>query len=295
VRLSVLAPGKVNLCLFLGPPRDEDRRHELVTVFESVSLADELALETLEDGGDEVVCPGIEDQNLVTGALSELRRCGWNAPPVRVEIDKRVPVAAGMGGGSADAAAMLRMASELAPGRPEEVFAIASGLGSDVPGQLVPGLGLGTGAGELVEPFAPLGEHAILVIPQSIALSTAEVYRAADELGLGRGTSELRERHDELLAVLVPGARLPRELLVNDLEPAAVTLCPEIEPALAAARRSGADQAMVCGSGPTVIGLFWGADGEDRAQAAATQLRGTYPAATAATPVQTDFAMPWPS
>ena len=83
VRLRERAPGKVNLCLFLGPTR-ADGRHELVTVFESVSLADELELVVLEDGPDELICPGIEGPNLISSALAGLRALGWQGPPVRI-------------------------------------------------------------------------------------------------------------------------------------------------------------------------------------------------------------------
>src|ERR1700680_4715174 len=93
LKLAALAPGKVNLCLFLGPLR-EDGRHELVTLLESVSLADELTLES-DAEHDCVVCPGVEGPNLVADALAGLRARGWDAPPVRIEIVKRIPVAAG--------------------------------------------------------------------------------------------------------------------------------------------------------------------------------------------------------
>ena len=107
-----LAPGKVNLCLFLGGVRD-DGRHELVTLIESVSLSDELTMS--ESDADRVVCPGVEGPNLVSAALAGLRARGWAGPPVRIEVRKRIPVAAGMGGGSADAAAVMRLARELSP------------------------------------------------------------------------------------------------------------------------------------------------------------------------------------
>ena len=115
MRLRALAPGKVNLCLFLGGDR-HDGRHELVTrdrvgVARGRARADRHARRP----DDEVVCPGVEGPNLVARALAGLRARGWDAPPVRIEIDKRIPVAAGMGGGSADAAAALRLASRLAP------------------------------------------------------------------------------------------------------------------------------------------------------------------------------------
>jgi 4-diphosphocytidyl-2-C-methyl-D-erythritol kinase len=280
VRLRALAPGKVNLCLFLGGVR-ADGRHELVTMFESVSLADELVMSTRAGAGsDEVVCPGVPGVNLVAHALAGLRAGGWSAPAVRVEIRKRVPVAAGMGGGSADAAATLRLASRLAPVADHLVAELASRLGADVPSQLAPGLALGTGAGEIVEPLAPLAPHAFLILPQPrLALSTAEVYREADRLGLPRSAQDLSSRYAELIAALRPGTELPAGLLVNDLAPAAVSLCPPIRGALELALGSGAEQAIVCGSGPTVAGVYRGSDSLARASAAAGALAGRSPGA----------------
>ena len=201
---------------------------------------------------------------------SALRAAGWAPPPLTVTIDKRIPVAAGMGGGSADAAAMLRCAPRLAPVSSAALAEIAAGLGADVPGQLRPGPSLGTGAGELIEPLAPLAPYGVLVIPRPFALSTPDVYREADRLGLPRSGDELAALHGSLTAAIPPGPT--PELIVNDLQPAALSLAPQIGDALDAARRAGADHAIVCGSGPTVIGIFDGADGERRAAAAATAL-----------------------
>ena len=184
------AYAKVNLCLFLGPTRD-DGRHELVTVFDSVRLADELIVGESEASVDEVVCDGVRGPNLVSDALRGLREAGWTAPPVRVEIWKRIPVAAGMGGGSADAAAMLRCARRLSPVEDRDLSRIAASLGADVPSQLRPGPSLGTGAGEQIEPLATLESYGVLVLPQPFALSTPDVYREADRLGLGRTAEEL--------------------------------------------------------------------------------------------------------
>jgi 4-diphosphocytidyl-2-C-methyl-D-erythritol kinase len=282
VKLREAAPGKINLCLFLGPVRD-DSRHELVTLYESVSLADEL--DVSESSVDEVVAAGVEGPNLVGEALAGLRRLGWQAPPLRVEIEKRIPVAAGMGGGSADAAAMLRVAPRLAPVEAREVVALAASLGADVPAQLVPGLALGTGAGEIVSPRPVLAEHALVIVPLDARLSTPDVYAEADRLGLPRRREELRELLGELERSLEPGARLPEALLVNDLAAAARSLCPLIEPALDAVRAAEADQVLVCGSGPTVAGIYWGSDGAERATAAAAALGGAFSLATAALPV----------
>jgi 4-diphosphocytidyl-2-C-methyl-D-erythritol kinase len=293
VRLRALAPGKINLSLRLGGARAEGR-HQLVTLFESVSLADELTLRA--DPGtvvaDEVICPGVPGENLVARALAALRARGWEAPPVRIEIAKRIPIAAGMGGGSADAAAALRLASELAPHRPEEISAVAAWLGADVPSQLCPGVVLGTGAGELIEPFPPLAPHALVVLVLPHALATPDVYREADRLGLHRPETELAAGYERLLEVLRPGARLPDELLVNDLEPAAISLCPAVSDALRAARQAGAAHSLVCGSGPTVAGLFWGDDALAGARRAAVTLAGRYPAVAVAEPVGAEFAAP---
>ncbi len=290
MRLRARAPAKVNLCLFLGAPRG-DGRHELVTLFESVSMCDELLL-SAEGGADEVVCAGVEDPNLALLALRALRARGWDAPPVRIEIEKRIPIAGGMAGGSADAATALRMAVELAPGRPEEVAEIAASLGSDVPAQLAPGLVLGTGAGEIVEPLLALAPHALVVVPQSGGLATAAVYREADLLALPRAAGSLEGLLSDLRRALVPGGMLPSELLVNDLEPAAVALYPPIAAALDAIRAAGADQALVCGSGPTAAGLYWGADGWARASAAAEKLAARYPGSIPAVPVSAEFGSP---
>ena len=291
MRLRALAPGKINLCLFLAGERG-DGRHELVTLFESVSLCDELVMSLAPGTGDEVWCPAVEGPNLALTALEALRERGWGAPPVRVEIEKRIPIAGGMAGGSADAAAVLRMAIELAPGRPEEVAEIATSLGADVPSQLVPGLVLGTGAGEVIEPLAPLAPHAVVIVRQRSALSTAEVYRHADRLGPHRDSAGLGRVLDELRSALTPGRQLPADLLVNELEPAALSLCPAISDALEAIRSAGAEHAFVCGSGPTAVGLFWGLGAPDRARAAAVSLASRFPGATSAVPVASGFGEP---
>jgi 4-diphosphocytidyl-2-C-methyl-D-erythritol kinase len=291
VKLFARAPGKVNLSLFVGGSRP-DGRHELITLIESVSLADELELVTRVSLEDDVVCAGIDDPNIVSSALAGLRARGWNAPRVHVTIRKHIPIAAGMGGGSADAAAVLRIAGRLARIDDGVVEELAAELGSDVPSQLAPGLVLGTGAGDEVEPRAPLAPHAFVVVPSPHRLSTASVYAEADRLGLGDHELEFAARLPDLWSSLTPGARLPGRLVVNELEPAAVSLCPDISGALESVRETGADHAFVCGSGPTVAGLYWGLDGPARAEAAATSLAPRYPGACCAVPVPADFGFP---
>jgi 4-diphosphocytidyl-2-C-methyl-D-erythritol kinase len=263
------APAKVNLCLYLGPTR-ADGRHELVTVFDSVSLFDDL--EIAESTADEVICEGVMGPNLVADAVAALRAAGWSAPPLRVVIRKRIPVAAGMGGGSADAAAMLRAAERFAPVDAATVAGIGAQLGSDVPSQLQPGPSLGTGAGEIVAPLGQLEPYGVVVLPQPFPLATRDVYREADRLGLARPVAGLGQLAADLTR------RLP-DRLVNDLEPAALSLAPQIGDVIARAREAGADDSIVCGSGPTVIGVFRGTDGERRAERAVATLEEGFCAA----------------
>lgn len=294
-RLVALAPGKVNLCLFVGEPR-ADGLHPLVSVVQPVSLADELRLEPAPGRAtdDEVRCPGVTGPNLAARALALYRRyTGWDAPPQRLTIAKRVPVAAGMGGGSGDAAAALRLAAHAA-GRPEDPLLreLAAQLGADVPAQISPGRAFVTGAGEEVEPLHPEPPFALVVVPSPAALATPAVFARADSLGSPRPRASL----DALAMAVRAAARgpgpLPPELCVNDLEPAARSLVANLGETSEAVLRAGADRALVSGSGPTVFGTFAGADGPDRARAAAEGLRTAHPAATVAMPVGPDFGMP---
>ncbi len=294
MKLVARAPGKVNLCLFVGGLRP-DGRHEIVTLIESVSLADELELVTRVALDDEVVCPGVEEPNIVSRALAGLRARGWDAPRVLVTIRKRIPIAGGMAGGSADAAAVLRMVQRLSPIDDQTLGELAAELGSDVPSQLTPGLVLGTGAGDEVERRSPIAAHAFVIVPLPHRLSAAEVYAEADRLGVRANDFEVEAKLPDLWSELSRGLRLPERLLVNELEPAAVSLCPEIETALEAVRDAGADHAFVSGSGPTVAGLYWGPpspDGLRLAEAATTSLARRYPGACCAVPVARDFGFP---
>jgi 4-diphosphocytidyl-2-C-methyl-D-erythritol kinase len=245
------APAKLNLCLYLGRVR-EDGLHELCSLFEPLALADLITVAAAER--DEVICPGVEGENLAAKALAGLRERGWEREALRIEIEKRVPVAAGLGGGSGDAAAVLRLAA----GEVDGLSELALELGADVPSQLRPSLALVRGAGERVEPLPEPAEHAAVLLPGGGGLSTAAVFAEADRLGLGRDPEELDELAARLREAAGAGASpldYP-DLLVNDLEPAAVSLRPDVGDALLALREAGAPQAILSGSGPTVVGLF---------------------------------------
>ncbi len=292
MRLVADAPGKVNLCLFVGPRRS-DGRHEVATLLESVSLADEVSLTTRDGTGhDEIRSPGVEGPNIVSRALEGLRVRGWNGPPVMVEIAKRIPVAGGMGGGSADAAATLRLARHLAPVADEALQELAAELGSDVPSQLMPGLALGAGAGDQVDHLQGLAPHAFVIVPLPHQLSTTAVYAEADRLGLTRSPADLERKRAQLMTALSGGAPLPEGLIVNDLEPAALSLCRPVAKVIDTVRDAGAEQAMVSGSGPTVFGLFWGPDASARAETAAHIISGRLPGAKSAVAVDAGFSHP---
>jgi 4-diphosphocytidyl-2-C-methyl-D-erythritol kinase len=256
------APAKLNLCLYLGARR-EDGLHELRSLFCPLTLADRIVVEDRAGEGDEIVCPEVEGRNLAADTLGELRGAGWGRAPVRVEIEKRIPVAAGLGGGSADAGALLRMARE----EVEEVAAIASRIGADVPSQIDPTFALVGGAGELVEALPPPLEFGVVLVPAQSGLRTADVYEEADRLGLGRDAAELDEVGARLRSAASRGESplAYPDLLVNDLGAAARSLRPDIDGALGALRDVGAEVALVSGSGPTAFGVFGDFAAADRA------------------------------
>ena len=259
------APAKVNLVLHVGP-RQPNGLHELCSLLASIDLADTVELAPAER--DELVCrPPIEGENLAMAAVVALREAsGGELPPLRVVIDKRIPVAAGLGGGSADAAATQRAANRLlaTPLPADQLRTIATALGSDVPSQVEPRHVLLRGTGESVEPVE-LSPMTLVLVPAAEGLSTAAVYAEADRIGSTRARLDpaaLRALAASPLATLAAG-------LENDLEPAAVALRPELVETRAALLRRSALAARVTGSGPTVFGVF-----ADRAaaEAAAAEL-----------------------
>jgi 4-diphosphocytidyl-2-C-methyl-D-erythritol kinase len=251
-----IAPAKVNLVLHVGPRRP-DGLHELCSLFASLELADHLVVEARERGAahDEVICPAVPEPNLAAAALAAFRDAtpGAQLPPLRVTIDKRIPVAAGLGGGSADAAAVLRAANRIAgqPLRAGALRRIGLSLGADVPSQVEPGHALVTGAGEGVEPIE-LPDMALVLVPSALGLSTKHVYAEADRIGAIRATLSPPAMRKLASA---PLAALAREM-ENDLEAAALSLRPELARTIAALEEAGALAARITGSGPTAFGVF---------------------------------------
>lgn len=250
--MNELAYAKVNLCLYLGPVRSTDGRHELVSVMQSIDLADDLELSDHPDrsGDDEIRCPGVEGPNLAGAAFAAFRELtGWDGQRQLLQIDKRIPIAGGMGGGSADAAAALRLiARRSGLGSDAQLFEIAAMLGADVPSQVHPGRVLAEGAGERLRVLADPPPFGVLVLPSSGGLSAGAVFGEADRLGLRRSADEL--------AMILATLDTIDVAAVNDLEPAARSLDPTIDLRLDQARTAGATNALLTGSGPTVFGLF---------------------------------------
>lgn len=273
-----VAPAKVNLVLQVGPA-GERGLHEVCSLFASIDLEDSVEVEAGGADGHEVLCEGVEGPNLCMAALEAYERAaGRPLPALRVVVDKRIPVAAGMAGGSADAAATLRAADALsgAPLGPERLREIAFELGSDVPSQVEPRHALVRGSGELVEPVG-LPDMQIVLVPSAAGLSTAEVFAEADRIG---STRERTEPEALRRLAAAPLAELAGSL-ANDLEPATLSLRPELAEVLEALRGAGALGARVTGSGPTCFGVF---PNTASATAAAAHVNATIPHSAGALP-----------
>ncbi|MBJ7355246.1 MAG: hypothetical protein JHC98_10525 [Thermoleophilaceae bacterium] len=289
--MRVEAPGKLNLCLYLGPTRP-DGLHEIASLFESVSLTDTLTLKQTDGLHDRVICDGVEGENLAERAFRAAREAGLlDSPTVEITIEKRIPVAAGMGGGSADAAAALRLAAAIANRPIKDFERIAFALGADVPSQLIPGAALVHGAGERVAAIQPeclagASSRAYVIIEQQQGLSTGEVFNQSDRALLPE--PEIVHREEALLEKISAGVDLAQlcALVENALEPAIVALRPELAGLPKLLRDHGAIASAFTGSGPTSFGIF---DGHRAAEDAALELISAGHLAHAAIPVSASF------
>ncbi len=243
----VPATAKINLALVVGPLR-EDGKHEVATVLQRVDLADRIEL--APGGGSGLRVDGFPDDTLVRRALESVAQAAGVAADWHVRIDKRIPVAGGLGGGSSDAATALRLAAEtLSDPLPQErLHALAAALGADCPFFLTDGPQLGEGDGAQLQPLdLPQDYFVLLVLPHGAAkASTAAVYAGFDERGGADGWPERRAALVEALAAV----RRPRDLAA--LPPNDLASSPLAQELLAL----GAFRADVSGAGPTVYGLF---------------------------------------
>ena len=259
--VTVRVPGKVNLYLTVGDLRD-DGYHDLTTVFHAVSLFDQVTVRNADLMSVEVVGIGADKvptdrRNLAWQAAELLASHVGRVPDVAITIEKSIPVAGGMAGGSADAAGVLvAMNSLWELGLPRaDLHMLAARLGSDVPFALHGGTALGTGRGEeLTTVLARSSFHWVLALPTG-GLSTPAVFAEIDRLRAGRVLPEPRVSDDLMAALRSGNARALGNLLANDLQPAACSLRPDLEQTLEAGREVGALGALVSGSGPTVVFL----------------------------------------
>lgn len=255
--VTARAPAKVNLALRVGPRR-QDGYHDVATVLHAVSIyelvtvapADELVVEVSGPGAANVP----EDStNLAARAVELLAQHVSRAPTVRISIEKGVPVAAGMAGGSADAAAALVACDALWGSRlgRTEMVGLAAAVGSDVPFCLLGGTALGTGRGESLAPVLVRGRTHWVFAIGSDGLSTAQVYARLDRLRGDHGVPR-PSVDDAVVTALAAGDTAALGAgLGNDLQPAAIALRPGLRATLATGRDAGALGGVVCGSGPT--------------------------------------------
>jgi 4-diphosphocytidyl-2-C-methyl-D-erythritol kinase len=257
--VRVRVPAKINLHLGVGPLR-EDGYHELTTIYHAVGLFDEisarpadtLALTMDGEGAGELALDGT---NLVIRAVQALAAATGREPHARLHLRKQIPLAAGLAGGSADAAATLVACDTLwGTGLSREDLArVAAGLGADVPFLVLGGTALGLGRGERVSPVLAPGRawHWVLALADG-GLSTPEVYRELDRLRQAAAAPGPAGSADAILSALRQrDADVLAACLVNDLQPAALSLRPSLQDTLAAGAAAGSLAGVVSGSGPT--------------------------------------------
>ena len=282
--VRVRVPAKINLALSVGPPRS-DGFHNLATVFQAVSLFDEVAVRRTRqgdagdhgDGGEptakralsvvprdlgstpRVSISGLgestvptDERNLAWQAVAALADRLGREPDVTVSIKKTIPVAGGMAGGSADAAAALLAAARLWGDAPTELLAeVAGELGSDVPFALLGGTAVGVGRGELLTPALVRGSYQWVFALSDGGLSTPDVYRRCDELRGVDYDQEPRLEQDVMLALRSGDPEALGRGISNDLQPAAISLMPHLQDVLELGVEHGALGGIVSGSGPT--------------------------------------------
>ncbi|HMR50669.1 MAG TPA: 4-(cytidine 5'-diphospho)-2-C-methyl-D-erythritol kinase [Arachnia sp.] len=268
--VRVLVPGKVNLALLVGDV-DGQGYHELGTVFQAVSLGDQILAErapefSLRNQGEGSSFLPTDDTNLAIRAAKLLAERHGVDEGIRLLIRKRIPVAGGMAGGSADAAGVLVACNtvwNLGLSR-TTLIEYAAELGADVPFLLLGGTAIGTGRGDIVTPTVTRGVYHWTFALAHGGLSTPAVFREFDRLGRGRPT----EIPADLLAALAAGdVAQVGQLLTNDLTEAAVSLDPTLARTLELGREAGALGALVSGSGPTCAFLA-GSEGHSQELAA---------------------------
>lgn len=246
--VTVSAPGKINLFFSVGGLRP-DGFHEVVSVYHALDFREQITVDFANETSVEVsgITEGvpIDESNLAIRAVRLVTN-----EPISMKIHKEVPVAGGMGGGSADAAAALVAVARLVGAELDS--SLAAKLGSDVPFAVLGGTALGTSRGELLEPIACAKQLNWVLVPAKFGLSTPVVYRTLDEL---RPLANLADPALLIEALRNGDIEAVAKNMRNDLEQAALHLAPELQKTLDALTSAGALRSMVSGSGPTVLAL----------------------------------------
>ncbi len=264
----IRAYAKINLTLdVLG--RRADGYHELATVMQEIDLYDTLCLTATDDGRVQLLCsvPELNNtENLVVRAAELVRRQLGLEQGVRIELLKRIPVAAGLGGGSSDAAAVLLALQRQLPLSQADLLDLAAALGSDVPFFLTGGLALCEGRGERVQPLdvqLPPSMRWLLLLKPAISISTADVFRSLSASDYTDGS------HSRAVCTALAEGRSPEpQDLHNALERGVLEHYPEVARAREALVQAGAPLVRLSGSGPTLFAPF-----ADLAQALTVQRR----------------------
>ena len=260
-RVTVRVPAKVNLHLSVGPIR-KDGFHELVTVYHAISLYDEVVVEpgdgiTLTvtgEGADELP---VGDDNLAVRAVRAVAALLGREPDVAISVRKGIPVAGGLAGGSADAAAALVAADAMWGSELDRITleGLAAGVGSDVAFLLHGGSALGTGRGEAISPVLGTGDYHWVLAVADAGMSTPKVYAELDRMRDGGPVPRSGEADGVLAALRAGDVPALGTVLANDLQAAALRLRPQLRQVLDAGRELGAAGVIVSGSGPTVAML----------------------------------------
>ncbi len=280
--LRLSAPAKINLELLVGAPR-ADGFHDIFSIFQAVSLADTVTVSLVEGRGVAVSgdCDCPPERNIAfKAAEAYLAAIGETGTGVLIEIDKRIPIGAGLGGGSSDAAATLAGLDGLLPGRlgREGLAALAARIGSDVPFFLGTACAAVRGRGELLAALVPRSDYTLVIVDPGVSVSTKEAYALLDRSrersaeataseGLERGLSQAAAAYASLAPAAWP--------FVNDFYPVISSAYPRIREALEAVRRSGAAFAAMSGSGSAVFGVY---EAREEADSAMRALEGEYSA-----------------
>ncbi|CAL2065986.1 4-diphosphocytidyl-2-C-methyl-D-erythritol kinase [Streptomyces murinus] len=289
--VTVRVPAKVNVQLAVGAARP-DGFHDLANVFLAVGLYDEVTVTPADElrvtcaGPDAAQVP-LDRTNLAARAALALAARRGIEPNVHLHIDKDIPVAGGMAGGSADGAGALLACDRLwgTGASRAELLAICAELGSDVPFSLVGGAALGVGRGELLTSLDVGGTFHWVFAMAERGLSTPAVFREFDRLAEGRRIPEPVASQDLLDALAKGDADALAAAVTNDLQPPALSLFPELAATLAAGREAGALASLVSGSGPTTAFLTRDAEAAEKVAEALTASGTCRTVRTAAGPV----------